>query len=259
MLLGMGAFGRWVVLVGGLLGAALYAGNAGADAVPPEPWCLPGEVGYSSHHGGGCRVAAPTDCDPGYRGQVGGICVLQACTSDSNCQAGEACLYVDVCSEERDLIWNGAGWAAYGPGYSRSPLPPAPEPTPKAWVRLDICGQDSACATPRECRATQLCYPTQAVGQTKARVAKTRAVPEVLPAGVQEYQLFPVSSDPALTSPRSKELSPMCRRGCAVASSSSVASWFALPALLCAALWRRRRATVAGAARRSRTGSPRRP
>ena len=258
MLLDMGAFGRWAVLASLLLGSAFCARNAAADAVPPAPWCLPGEVSYSSHHGGGCRVAAPKDCDPGYRGRVGGICVLQPCTSDAHCQAGEACLYVDACTEQRDLIWNGYGWTAHSPGYSRGPQSPAPEPTPKGWVRLNICGQDGACSAPRECRATQLCYPTQAVGQTKAKVQRTRAVPEVLPAGVAESELFPDSSDPALT-PRSKEVSPTCRRGCAVASSSSsVASWLALPALACAALWRRLRATAAEAARRARTGSPRR-
>lgn len=255
----MGAFGCRVVLAAALLGAAFYAENARADAVPPAPWCLPGEVSYSSHYGGGCRVAAPTDCDPGYRGRLGGICELAPCTSDQNCQQGEACLYVDICSEERELIWNGYGWGTRGPGYSRSPTPPQPGPAPKGWVRLNICGQDGACAAPRECRATQLCYPTKAVGQTKAKVVKTRAVPEVLPDGVTEYDLFPPSSDPALTSPRSKEISPTCRRGCAVTSSSSVASWLALPALAAAALWRRRRVSVAGAARRSRTGSPRRP
>ena len=256
----MGAFGSRVVLAGVLLGGLFRAEMARADAVPPAPWCLPGEVSYSSHYGGGCRVAAPKDCDPGYRGEEGGICVLQPCTSDSNCQAGEACLYVDACTEERELIWNGDGWAAVGPGYSRQPLPPPPpEPTPKGWVRLGICGQDGACAAPRECRATQLCYPTKAVGHTKAKVAKTRTVPEVLPAGVDESELFPSWSDPALTSPRSREISPTCRRGCAVASSSNVASWLVLPALAGAALWRRRRATSSGAARRSRTGSPRRP
>jgi hypothetical protein len=259
MLLCMGALGCRLALAGVLLGGVLHAEKARADAVPPAPWCLPGEVSYSSHQGGGCRVAAPKNCDPGYRGQLGGICVLEACTSDSNCQAGEACLYVDACSEERDLIWNGNGWAATSPGYSRSPLQPAPGPPPKAWVRLNICGQDGACAAPRECRATQLCYPTSAVGHTKAKVAKTRAVPEVLPDGVTESELFPDWKDPALTSPRSKEVSPTCRRGCAVASSSSVASCLALPALAAAALWRRRRASAAGAVRRSRTGCLQRP
>lgn len=254
----MGAFGCRVLFAGALLGAILHAEKARADAVPPQPWCLPGEVGYSSHSGGGCKVAAPKDCDPGYHGRLGGICVLAPCTSDQNCQAGEACLYVDLCSEERDLKWVGYGWDASGPGYSRSPLPPAPGPPPKGWVRLNICGQDGACAAPRECRATQLCYPTQAVGQTKAKVAKTRTVPEVLPDGVTEDELFPAWSDPALA-PRSKEMSPTCRRGCAVASSSSVVSWLALPALAAAALWRRRRASGAEALRRSRTNCPRHP
>lgn len=256
----MGAFGCRLVLAGVLLGSTFHAEKARADVVGPAPWCLPGEESYKSHQGGGCRVPAPKDCDPGYRGQSGGICVLQPCTSDANCQAGDACLYVDACTEERELIWNGSGWAASSPRYSRAPAPsPPPEPAPKGWVRLGLCGQDGACTAPRECRATQLCYPTHAVGQTKAKVAKTRAVPEVLPAGVEEYELFPDWRDPALTSPRSKEVSPTCRRGCAVASSSSVTSWLSLPALLSAALWRRRRATVSEAARRSRTSCPQRP
>lgn len=241
MLWRMGALGCRLALAGLLLGSVLHAEKARADAVPPAPWCLPGEVSYSSHHGGGCRVAAPKDCDPGYRGQLGGICVLQACTSDDNCQAGEACLYVDTCTEERDLIWNGAGWTANRPGYSRSLPAPAPGPPPKGWVRLNICGQDGACVAPRECRATQLCYPKGVVGQTKAKVAKTRPVAEVLPAGVAEYQLFPDWSDPALTAPRSRERSPTCARGCSVASSSNVTSWLTLPAVVCAALWRKRR------------------
>jgi len=261
MLLRMGALGCRLALAGVLLSGVLHAENALADAVPPAPWCLPGEVSYSSHHGGGCMVAAPKDCDPGYRGHLGGFCALEACTSDQSCLAGQECLYVDACAEERELIWNGASWTAHTPGYSRSPLPPAPGPPPKAWVRLNICGQDGACVAPRECRATKLCYPTGAVGKTKAKVAKTRAVAEVLPEGVlAESHLFPDWSDPALTLTRSKQRSPTCARGCSVASSSDVASWLALPALACTALWqRRRRFNVAGAVRRSRTGSLRRP
>lgn len=256
----MGAAGYRVAFVLALLGASFPARIAHADAVPSPPlWCPPGQQPFTSHTGTGCMLKAPDDCEPGYHGVRGGHCVLAPCSTDQQCNAGEQCVHVEACAEERDLYWNGYGWSARLPGYSRMPIGPAPGPPPKAWVRLSICGQDGACTAPRECRATALCYPKSDIGKTKAKIVKAPAVAEVMPPGVEPTELFP---------PYPKPIVKMsCGRGCSVASSPSLASYLGFLLVACVTLWLRRRrkgeATstnlARAAARRSRTGCPPRP
>src|SRR6187551_3370217 len=71
--------------------------------------------------------------------------------------------------------------------------PPAPAPegsAPKAWVKLHVCGQDGSCEAPAECRPIGLCYPPDAVGKTKAKVALAAPPPEQLPDGVYSQSLI---------------------------------------------------------------------
>src|SRR6188768_3784167 len=133
---------RWVVLVAAAGGPWLWTSVARADAVPPEPlFCLSGQVGVSSHTGGSeCVPKAPTDCPPGYRGVVGGKCVLAPCATDQQCETDHRCYQVDACQELRELTWTSWGWSAQPGGYSRAvPGPPPAGPAPKAWVKLHVC------------------------------------------------------------------------------------------------------------------------
>lgn len=234
-----------LAFTGTVLGWWLPSKLAFADAVPPPPDdCPAGQVGVTSHGGPACVPEAPKNCAPGYRGEVGGSCVLAACSSDQECEAGTRCMQVDACQELRELHWTGWGWSAERPMIRGNVLggPPAPAPEgdrPKAWVKLRICGQDAACNAPAECRPMGLCYPPKA-GNSKAKVAAGPPKPEELPEGV-----FPGSlliSDPKGESEKlAQRDSSGCRRGCSVSSGPEVAGWLALPLLVAATLSYRRR------------------
>jgi len=214
-----------------------------ADAVPPPPDdCPKGQVGTTSHGGPRCEPEAPTDCAPGYRGVVGGTCVLAACSSDKECDAGRRCLQVDACQVLRELHWTGWGWSAQRSFASGNLLggPPAPAPEgspPKAWVKLHICGQDGPCEPPAECRPMGLCYPPGAVGKTKAAVAMVAPPEEKLPDGVYSQSL--IAPNPKGDAESLKNAG--CRKGCSVSSTPERLQWFALPLLAGVALYGRRR------------------
>jgi hypothetical protein len=231
---------------GTVCGSLLASKLAFADAVPPPPDdCAPGMVGVTSHGGPQCVPEAPKDCAPGYQGEVGGNCVLAACASDQQCEAGNRCVQVDVCQVLRELNWTGWNWQAQRPMVRGNLLgePPSPPPAgdpPKAWVKLNICGQDGPCNAPAECRPMGLCYPPKA-SNTKAKVVPIAPVPEVLPEGVYPNNLL--ASDPKGEAERAKrDSSGGCRRGCTVSSVPAVAGWLALPLLVAVTLAYRRRA-----------------
>ena len=237
-----------LVFVGTACGLSLPSRLAFADAVPPPPdSCPAGQVGVTSHGGPQCVPEAPKDCAPGYRGEVGGNCVLAACASDQECEAGSRCVQVDVCQELRQLHWTGWGWSAEAPMVRGNFLggPPAPAPegdSPMGWVKLRICGQDAACNAPAECRPMGLCYPPKG-GNPKAKVVAAAPAPEELPDGVSPRSLL--ASDPTGESERAAKREGNgggCRRGCTVSSTPALASWLALPLLGAATLLYRRRA-----------------
>jgi hypothetical protein len=239
----------WHVALVALLGAFLPIGVAHADAVMPPPEdCPPGQVGTTSHGGPACAREAPKNCAPGYRGEVGGSCVLADCSSDAECEAGTRCVQVDACQELRELYWNGWYWRAQQ-RVPRSNLlggPPAPQPEgdpPKAWVKLRICGQDGACNSPAECRPMGLCYPPSAIGKTKAKVVSAPPVAEELPEDVSSRAL--IASDPRTAAEKPESREGGCRRGCSISTSANLANWLSLP-LLMAAILRRRRQRAKG-------------
>mgnify|MGYP001047283228 CR=1 FL=1 len=66
---------RFVSLVAAAI--ALVATTAAADVVMPPPTdCKRGEVGVTSHGGPRCEKVAPEDCPAGWRGVLGGSCML---------------------------------------------------------------------------------------------------------------------------------------------------------------------------------------
>lgn len=160
--------------------AFLVAGVAHADAVEPPPdECPEGRVPVSDHGGPSCELAPPDDCPPGYRGVVGGECVLWPCETDDACGEG-TCREASVCQEYRQLYWDGWDWVGARSGsrprlgmragardnFLAGPPRQAPdEDPPYAWTPLGVCGQDGPCNPPAECRPLRLCF-------AKARQAK---------------------------------------------------------------------------------------
>ena len=236
----------WRLVFAATLGVSLLpAGVAHADVVMPPPEdCPPGQVGTTSHGGPSCAREAPKNCAPGYRGEIGGSCVLAACSSDPECEAGTRCLQVDACQELRELYWNGWYWRAQRRVAPNNLLggPPEPQPDgdpPKAWVKLRICGQDGACNSPAECRPMGLCYPPSAVGKTKAKVVMAAPTPEDVPEDVNSRAL--IASDPRTEAEMPESRDGSCRRGCSVSAGANMASWLIVPLLLGVKLRRRRR------------------
>ncbi|MGC4093165.1 MAG: hypothetical protein QM756_35810 [Polyangiaceae bacterium] len=240
----------WVLCACTVWVLCLRVGPARADAVPPPPNdCPAGQVGVTSHRGPACVTEAPSNCAPGYHGRTGGTCYLAICSTDKECEAGERCLQVDTCQEFRELNWDGWRWQSQpvsvpGGTVGRVPTPTAaPDgPPPKAWLKLSICGQDGPCNAPAECRPAALCFPSKALGQTKAKVVVAPPTPEQLPENVSPWSLLPPDRPPPKSSTTdSHRGGGGCRSGCAVANTNEAAPWLLLLApLLGAGLWRRR-------------------
>ncbi|MBX3131257.1 MAG: hypothetical protein KF718_31345 [Polyangiaceae bacterium] len=244
--------------------------TAHADAVPPPPKsCPPGQVGVTDHGGPRCVLAAPKNCAPGYRGALGGKCVLAPCSSDEQCDDGRRCLLVETCQEFRELHWTGWGWGAQRPVPRDNLLggPPRPQPEgppKKAWVSLGICGQDGPCKAPAECRPVAHCYPPSAAGKSGATIVTSDAAgtPPAPSGDTAEFATPPDTQEAAsggatsdLPSPRSTASPALdapvgegeggCRRGCSVSSTRSLVGWLGLPLLACLGLLRRRRCSTA--------------
>ncbi len=253
-----------LVIVAAILGLCLSVRTAHADAVPPAPKrCPKGKVGVTDHGGPRCVLEAPKNCAPGYRGALGGKCVLATCSSDDQCKDGRRCLLVETCQEYRELHWSGWGWQARRlvsrDNFFAEPPSPRPDgPAKKAWVNLNICGQDGPCKDPAECRPVSLCYPPSAVGKTKAKVVAsgtpgTQPVPsgDAPPVatdtaesasggqGTNDAANQGKSTDPVQDTPNGD--SGGCRKGGSVTSTPSLVGWVTMPLLVCVGLLRRRR------------------
>ena len=137
-----------------------------ADAVPPPPAnCAKGQVAITSHHGPECVAPAPTNCPPGWRPELRGICSIAACENDAACGEGKQCREVDVCLQEFILEW----------GYSQNendkesqrprnrPLFAGPpmryDPPRHLIVPVDVCGSARKCTAPATCGKSKVCLP----------------------------------------------------------------------------------------------------
>ncbi len=155
---------RWRALKHGLTMLALltWAARAAADVVPPPPKkCPPGTVAVTSHSGPACKKEAPKNCPVGYRGVLGGICRLDTCASDLQCEReGKVCRDYSLCYEERTRYYAKKGERAEG---WRGLLGMGPrrrlDPPQKYWHPIDICSPGKNCPAPKECRPGKLCVP----------------------------------------------------------------------------------------------------
>jgi hypothetical protein len=142
------------------LATCCIAIEVGADAVPPEPEdCPKGTVGVTDHSGPRCEKEAPKNCPMGWRGAIGGDCVLDTCTSDEQCAPqGKVCRDFSLCYEPRER-WYGR----LDPGLSAPTLPANFGPRMRLeqpvtdWIPINVCGGAERCAAPSECRPGKLC------------------------------------------------------------------------------------------------------
>ncbi|MCC6620879.1 MAG: hypothetical protein IT385_06470 [Deltaproteobacteria bacterium] len=87
---------------------------AHADALPPDERCPSGQV-WVRGHSGGCRPEAPDDCAPGWRGKIGGVCVVAMPDVGASppCPEDEVPKAVTLCLERR--LDHGNGRLRYDP------------------------------------------------------------------------------------------------------------------------------------------------
>ena len=193
--------------------AALAApSTAPADVVVPPPTnCPRGEVGVASHDGPRCVKAAPKDCPTGWRGTLGGTCMLAPCASDASCRAGEACLEHAVClapfaedfydygEEERDehgTLEPIEGSLLRSPGLLAGPIMPRTK-RPKPVIRYNatnVCSREVACGAPATCQKEKLCVP-------KGRRALAYRGNNAAPARVARKTETPLTTSASAPSP----------------------------------------------------------
>ena len=101
---------RVVTLTALLAGSALLVlaptMRARADALPPPEDCPSGQV-WVNGHTGGCRDEAPTNCPPGWRGVVGGVCMVAVAGEAGECQGGAVAKPATICLEKHMDHGNG--------------------------------------------------------------------------------------------------------------------------------------------------------
>ena len=134
--------------LGFVLATCCIAVRVGADAMPmPIDNCPCGTVSVRRHTGASCEKEPPENCPLGWRGAIGGDCVLDTCTSDAECAPQEKlCRSFSLCYEPRE------GWSGRGVVARKFTV----------WIPVNLCRGAEKCASPSECRAGKLCVPENA-------------------------------------------------------------------------------------------------
>jgi hypothetical protein len=243
----------------------VLASLARADAVPPPPRrCPPGRVPVTSHAGPKCELAPPKSCPPGYRGQVGGQCVLNLCWSDESCGKGKACRETSLCHHSRLVSWEFGEQQV-----ERSNLLGAPprriDPPELRWEPKSICRKEGDCPLPAECRPGKICYPVgrdlpppPAPGARAETGAGSERATNGAGGGSSATEATPVETSPVETSPAetAAPLPPLgvspgpppaherpsgCGGGCATSGPAGAALGIAVLGVVAALLLSRRR------------------
>lgn len=133
-----------------------------ADVVmsPPKS-CPPGQTGVTSHAGPKCVAVAPASCPVGWKGVLGGHCVLDVCdpgADRSACADGAECKPHDLCGEERLVTW-GWGAAPAPPRGNELGAPPRHFDPPRHDFHYDDVCNAGKCAAGRTCWQTGVCLP----------------------------------------------------------------------------------------------------
>ncbi len=144
------------------------SGVARADVVMPlEHPCRPPQVRGVRSHREVCLEPAPASCPPGWRGVVGGQCVLDRCQDDTTCASGLRCTDVPLCFESRPdpSCVPQSRLTASDRSVLGAPLPMCP-PGPSTYEEATHpCSDTTACAG--SCKPDRLCLGP---GQTPALV-----------------------------------------------------------------------------------------
>ncbi len=90
--------------------------RARADALPPPEDCPSGKV-WVNGHAGGCADEAPTNCAPGWRGVIGGLCAVAVAPEGGQCPAPAVAKPATICLEKRMV--HGNGRMQYDPPHER--------------------------------------------------------------------------------------------------------------------------------------------
>lgn len=154
---------RILLAVAAMAAMSLAPRHARADVVDPPPSCGWGETGVSDHGGGKCLKNAPTSCEPGWQGALGGTCIVHECADDSTCGAGKTCREQSVCVKKYFRPNYGAAPTAHGDTRLVAFGPPPMEVGPpiEAWAPESFCGPASTCSGPdRRCEPRKVCLPT---------------------------------------------------------------------------------------------------
>jgi hypothetical protein len=154
---------RTLLALAALAATAVGPRAALADAVGPPPSCGWGETGVSDHGGGKCLKNAPTNCEPGWQGALGGTCIVHECSDDSTCGAGKTCREQSVCVKKYFRPNYGASPAARGDTRLVAFGPPPMEVGPpiEAWAAHAFCGPTTSCSgSDLRCEPRKVCLPT---------------------------------------------------------------------------------------------------
>ncbi|MFO0747236.1 MAG: hypothetical protein U1F43_16455 [Myxococcota bacterium] len=101
-----------VAVVAAVAALAASARPARADALPPDEDCPSGQV-YVRGHSGGCRPEAPSDCAPGWRGAIGGVCMVATVDEGVACASGTEPHDATLCLQK--MLDRGNGRVVYDP------------------------------------------------------------------------------------------------------------------------------------------------
>jgi hypothetical protein len=224
------------ITIAALLAAVAVSRAARADVVMPPPTdCPRGQTGETSHAGPRCVPVAPKDCPPGWRGILGGTCMLAPCIDDKGCQEGEACVAHSVClqpfvdelydygEEERekqgmnDFIEPGEDALLRSPGLlAGPPMPKTKRPKPiTRYNAINVCSAEVACAAPAVCQTEKLCVP-------RGSRALAYRGSNISPARVARKTDTPITTSDAPATEASAPFPPPGRgcAGCTAASSA---------------------------------------
>jgi hypothetical protein len=147
--------------------------RATADAVPPPPSkCPRGKIGITSHRGPECVEPPPKNCPPGWRPEIRGLCRLEMCEKDDECEDGKQCREADLCMFEYLQEWGygrndtvpDAGPDARPDAAPRNrPLFAGPpmrfDPPRRVVVAVDVCGNGRSCGESAQCKKSKVCLP----------------------------------------------------------------------------------------------------
>lgn len=171
------------LIIGSFVGGFFVSTAARADAIMPPPrHCPPGHQPVSDHGGPRCVANAPGNCPPGWRGVLGGQCVLETCeVGAAGCPAGFECRAAELCGQEHIVEF---GWgSAERPRSNVLAEPPHKLNPPRHEFHYDDVCSGGRCGGGSICYQAGVCL-SRGVAKAAARPSNGGAARGVKPRGV---------------------------------------------------------------------------